>query len=149
MIFTIRKCEISDAEVICELNRSEMGYEYPLNKTRDKLSYLLKNKSNKILVATIENHVVGYIHASDYDSIYLPPLKNIMGIAVMSDYKKKGIGKALLFAVETWAKKTGACGIRLVSGAERTSAHEFYRCCGYDCGKQQLNFKKTFREQKE
>ncbi|MCD7906497.1 MAG: GNAT family N-acetyltransferase [Clostridium sp.] len=144
MIFKIRECNIGDADAIYELNHSEMGYEYPLDKTKDKLSYLLNSKSNKVFVATTENRVVGYVHANDYDSIYLPPFKNIMGIAVMSDCKKKGIGKALLFAVEAWAKETGACGIRLVSGAERTSAHQFYRCCGYDGGKQQINFKKIF-----
>lgn len=146
MDFEIRECKITDADAIYALNRSEMGYEYPLDKTKDKLRYLLNRKSNKIFVATAENRVVGYIHASDYDSIYLPPLKNIMGIAVMSDCKKKGIGKALLLAVETWARDTGASGVRLVSGAERTGAHEFYRCCGYDGGKQQINFKKKFRE---
>lgn len=40
-----------------------------------------------------------------------------------------------------WAKETGASGIRLVSGMERSSAHEFYGHCGYNYGKQQLNFK--------
>ena len=44
--------------------------------------------------------------------------------------------------VELWAKDTGAAGIRLVSGAERTDAHEFYRHCGFSGDKRQLNFKK-------
>lgn len=121
-----------------------MGYEYPVDKTKNKLERLLKSDKDKIFVATVQSIVVGYIHASDYDTIYAPHMKNIMGIAVSNAYKKQGIGKAMLKEVEKWAKETGASGIRLVSGSSRTGAHEFYRRCGYDGGKQQLNFKKYF-----
>ena len=142
MDFQIRQCEIGDAEAVCELNAKEMGYDYTKDKTEEKLKQLLKSNKDKIFVAVVENIVVGYVHANDYDVIYAPHMKNIMGIAVSSDYKKKGIGRALLSAVEDWAKKDGADGVRLVSGAARTGAHEFYRNCGYGGDKQQVNFKK-------
>ncbi|MDO4298340.1 MAG: hypothetical protein Q4C59_07695 [Lachnospiraceae bacterium] len=69
----IRECRMEDAEFICELNRNEMGYDFPLEQTKQQLS-----------------------------------------------------------------------GVRLVSGASRTGAHEFYRCCGYGGEKEQVNFKKFF-----
>ena len=89
--------------------------------------------------------MIGYVHANDYDVIYAPPMKNIMGIAVSNRFRKEGVGRALLAAVEAWARETGAWGIRLVSGAERTGAHEFYRHCGYSGEKRQVNFKKYFK----
>ena len=66
-------------------------------------------------------------------------IKNIMGIAVADSYRKRGVGKALLEGIETWARESGA---RLVSGAAQTQAHEFYNRCGYGGGRQQVNFKK-------
>lgn len=144
MALQIRQCEITDTNVIHELNVKEMGYDYPKDKTEEKLKQLLKSDKDKIFVALIDNIVVGYVHANDYDVIYAPHMKNIMGIAVSSDFKRKGIGRALLSAVEEWAHKTGAEGVRLVSGATRTGAHEFYRRCGYGGDKQQINFKKMF-----
>ena len=148
MNFQIRQCEITDAKAICDLNISEMGYDYQEDKTKEKLKELLKSNKDKIFVALIDNIVVGYVHANDYDVIYAPHMKNIMGIAVLSNVKKEGIGRALLMAIEDWAKESGACGIRLVSGATRTGAHEFYSHCGYDGGKQQINFKKIFSSAK-
>lgn len=68
-----------------------------------------------------------------------------MGIAVSKQYKRQGVGKALLEAVEEWAKKTGASGVRLVSGETRSGAHAFYRYCGYEGEKRQINFKKTVK----
>lgn len=142
MNYTIREAYLSDAEAIWMLNCTEMGYPFPLESTIDKLAKLLYRNSDKIYVATIEGTVVGYVHANDYDVIYAPHMKNIMGIAVAHEHKHQGIGKTLLQQVELWAADTGATGVRLVSGAARTDAHEFYRHCGYTGDKKQLNLKK-------
>lgn len=138
----IRECRPCDAGEIYELNKREMGYDFPAEATVRKLGQLLESGHDKIFVAEIGGKVVGYVHANDYDLIYAPHMKNIMGIAVSSEYKRCGIGKALLSEVEAWARETGACAVRLVSGETRTGAHEFYRRCGYSCGKRQLNFSK-------
>ncbi len=142
--FIIRRCEVSDSNAICELNRAELGYDYPENATKEKLEMLLKSRKDKIFVACVDDVVVGYIHANDYDVIYAPHMKNVMGIAVASSCKRQGIGKALLSCVEDWAKNTGADGVRLNSGSKRTAAHDFYRNCGYDEDKQQIRFLKMF-----
>jgi len=140
----IRRCELGDAPAIYELNRREMGYEYPLEQTARKLERLLADDAHRIYVAEWDGTVVGYIHAQDYDVLYAPHYKNVLGIAVFAEHRHQGIGRMLLSAVENWGKETGAAGIRLVSGAGRTGAHAFYRHCGYDGGKQQINFKKIF-----
>lgn len=144
MDLQIRQCEISDVKAIYELNVREMGYDYPEDKTEEKIERLLKSDKDKIFVALIDNIVVGYVHANDHDLVYAPHMKNIMGIAVSSNFRKIGIGRALLSAIESWAQKDGASGVRLTSGSTRIGAHEFYRHCGYSGDKQQIYFKKTF-----
>ena len=144
MSFEIRECVLADAESIFELNRSEMGYDYSLEETKQNIKELLLSAHDKIYVAVVDGIVVGYVHANDYKLIYAPAMKNIMGIAVSSKYKRMGIGKELLAEVEAWAKADGAKGVRLVSGATRKEAHMFYERRGYNGGKQQVNFKKMF-----
>ena len=140
----IRICALEDASAIYELNKQEMWYDYPIEKTTEKLKQLLKSEADRIFVAVVDGNVVGYVHARDYDVIYAPQYKDILAIAVFAANKMQGIGRALLTAVENWAKESGAAGIRLVSGSVRTGAHEFYRHCGYNGDKQQINFKKVF-----
>lgn len=144
MNIQIRRCEITDTKAIHELNARELGYNYSEDKTRDNLAKLLESSRDRIYVAQINGNVVGYVHANDYDLIYASHMKNIMGIAVSNSFQKMGIGKALLTAVEHWAKNSGACGVRLVSGAARTDAHRFYHQCGYTGDKKQINLKKLF-----
>lgn len=137
-----RLCCIEDAAAIQKLNSEELGYSYPGDEMERKLEDLLADNKNRIYVAMIGGNIVGYVHACDYDVLYAPHMKNIMGIAVSSGCRRMGIGRALLRSVEEWAKNTGAVGIRLVSGSDRVGAHVFYHSCGYDSGKTQLNFKK-------
>lgn len=140
----IREFQMADSKAIYDLNRDEMGYEYPLEATKAKLLQLGNSQRDKIYVAVVGEDVVGYVHANDYDVIYAPHMKNIMGIAVSRHWKRQGIGRALLASVEEWAQKNGAKGVRLVSGSSRTGAHAFYRSCGYSGDKMQLNLKKMF-----
>lgn len=144
MNILVRNAELSDAPAIWKLNCEEMGYDFPLDSTREKMAALLSSETDRIFVAINENTVVGYIHANSYDLLYAPHLKNIMGIAVCSRHKRTGVGTALLNHVEAWAKQDGAAGVRLVSGASRTEAHAFYHKCGYSGDKEQLNLKKMF-----
>ena len=144
MDYEIRECLLMDADQIYELNCSEMGYDYPKEETRQRIKDILASEHDKIYVAELDGSVVGYVHANDYNLIYAPAMKNIMGIAVSNKHKRIGIGKALLTAAEAWAKADGAKGVRLVSGASRKEAHKFYERCGYTGGKHQLNFKKYF-----
>ena len=142
MNIEIREATIYDAAAITQLNKAEMGYDFPVADTSTQLQVVLSSVHDKVFVAVIADTVVGYIHANDYNLLYHLPMKNITGIAVSKTYRRMGIGTALIAAVENWAKETGATGIRLVSGAERKNAHEFYRHYGFDTGKEQLNFKK-------
>lgn len=139
---TIRECALTDCESIYLLNKNDLGYDFPLDKTTERLQMILKSEKDKIFVAEYGGKVIGYIHACDYDVIYSQSMKNILGLAVDSHYRKLGAGKALLTAAENWAKETGSAGVRLCSGAQRKGAHEFYKKCGYICSKEQLNFKK-------
>ncbi len=144
MDMMIREAVRSDAQSIWRLNCDGMGYSYPLDSTKENLESLLQSTADKIFVAVMDNQVVGYVHANDYQLLYAPHMKNIMGIAVNRDYQHRGIGSALLRQVEQWARQTGAAGVRLVSGATRTGAHAFYHQCGYSGDKAQLNLKKMF-----
>lgn len=144
MEIRIREVQLDDYIAIYQLNCEEMGYDYSMENTREKLNKLISSNQDKIYVAVCGESIVGYVHANDYDTIYMPHMKNIMGIAVDASHKRQGIGRRLLEKVEEWAKETGAEGVRLVSGSTRVEAHTFYRSCGYSSDKMQLNLKKMF-----
>lgn len=137
---TIREFTLDDAEAINLLNKNGLGYDYPVEKTKQKLAIIKSLSTNKIFVATIDSQVVGYVHASEYECSYSDSLKNILALVVNENYRKQGVGKKLMLAVENWAVNTNSIGVRLVSGFNREIAHKFYQQCGYTLRKEQKNF---------
>ena len=140
----IRAAMERDALGIFQLNQA-FGYEYPLEETAEKLRAAVSDPGQCVLVAEeTDGELSGYIHLEDYDTLYFPHMKNILGLIVLPEYRKQGIASALLAAADTWAKDTGAAGIRLDSGAERAPAHACYRKAGYTERKLHKNFRKLF-----
>ncbi|MCL2558995.1 MAG: GNAT family N-acetyltransferase [Turicibacter sp.] len=139
----IREARNEDAISIQKINLA-LGYDYDIASTTSQLLGILESETAKIFVAIVEDHAVGYIHGSDYHTTYTPPLKDVIGLAVLDEYQGCGIGRKLLERLEQWAKDDGSEGVRLVSGFNRLNAHKFYISCGYKNRKDQKNFWKIF-----
>lgn len=122
----------------------ELGYLYEEEKVRKKIKYIIENKKDIILVAYINNNIIGYIHGSEYELLYSDSLINILGFVVKESYRKNGVGTALIDKLEEIAIEKKYSGIRLVSGIDREDAHRFYERNGYIYRKEQKNFIKLF-----
>lgn len=142
--FRIRDCSMEDAEAIWQINQDAFGYAFDAEKTKERLAFILSCPFYRVFAAESDRRAIGYIHCSSYDCTYDEPLKNILALGILTPYRGKGIGRALIAAAENWAKSDGAAGIRLVSGFNRTGAHRFYEACGYDHRKDQKNYMKRF-----
>lgn len=122
----------------------ELGYLYEEEKVRKKIKYIIENKKDIILVAYINNNIIGYIYGSEYELLYSDSLINILGFVVKESYRKNGVGTALIDKLEEIAIEKKYSGIRLVSGIDREDTHRFYERNGYIYRKEQKNFIKLF-----
>jgi len=138
---TIREADLSDAFSICQISCEDLGYQCSNEFVLNRLNNLDK-KREIVFVAEIKDHVVGYIHAEKYNTLYFETMVNILGLAVLADYRRNGVGKALLTHTENWAKELGINFMRLNSGINRKGAHDFYRAMKYDNEKEQIRFMK-------
>lgn len=138
----IRTAELRDAFFISRISCSGLGYECSEEFVAKRLNKL--NAARETVFVALEDGVpAGFIHAEIYELLYYEPMVNILGIAVSSEYRRRGIGMALMKKAEEWAKKSGINIIRLNSGAVRKEAHEFYRSIGFDTEKEQICFTKA------
>lgn len=138
----VRVAKLEDLKAICDLNRDDLGYDSTYNETIIRYESLKDDINQVLFVAVDINRVIGYVHAVVYHSLYMPLAVDVRGIAVLGKETKKGVGRALLEAVESWALQQDIKLIRLVSGETRLGAHAFYQRCGYIYNKAQYNFSK-------
>lgn len=136
---TIREATIEDAFAICNISCADLGYDCSCEFVSTRMSNLDKGRE-KVFVAEVNGIVAGYIHAEKYQTLYFEPMINILGLAVSSEFRRRGIGRMLLKRAERWANEVGIHKIRLNSGASRKEAHSFYRAMGYSNEKGQIRF---------
>ena len=135
----IREATIEDAFAICNISCADLGYDSSREFVSTRISNLDKGRE-KVFVAEVNGIVAGYIHAEKYQTLYAEPMINILGLAVSSKFRRRGIGRLLLKYAERWANEVGIHRIRLNSGASRKEAHLFYRAMGYNNEKGQIRF---------
>jgi GNAT superfamily N-acetyltransferase len=94
-------------------------------------------------VASVSNTVSGWIQASTCDTLESGWRVEIIGLVVSATCRRTGIGRALVAAVEEWAKGTAATTIIVRSNVQRSDSHSFYPAIGYEKSKTQHLYKKT------
>ena len=142
MDIKIRKVEIGDAEAVRDISAEGLGYCCDLALVQKKIAGVNEARE-AVFVAETDGDVIGYIHVERYDVLYFETMANVLGLSVLEAYHKMGVGKALLFAAEDWARQNNIKMMRLNSGMNRTDAHGFYEHFGYVSEKDQKRFVKT------
>lgn len=138
----LRSLTLDDMPAIRTINDRSLGYPVMLELTQKQFETI--SQSSKHLIIGFEDHsshhIVGYIHAEVYESLYAKAGLNVLALAVLPEYQGQGIGKSLLLALENRATEEGFAFIRLNSGSHRTDAHAFYRKMNYNGDKTQVRF---------
>jgi GNAT superfamily N-acetyltransferase len=88
--------------------------------------------THRTFIAEVNGHMAGFAGCSAL-AIYESdtPVCWIMALSVASHFRRHGVGRALIAAVEGWCGETGLGEIRVHSGNGRQDAHAFYEACGF------------------
>jgi ribosomal protein S18 acetylase RimI-like enzyme len=114
--------------------RDLLGFRKPLDDTvrQNLVSGLAQFPTALVLLARTEGRFVGMaICFMGFSTFSARPLINIHDFMVLQDYQKRGIGKALLLAVERIARERGCCKITLEVQMKNTAARRIYQSFGF------------------
>lgn len=141
----IRTVQVKDAPQIRDLCHQVLGYNSTLEKVATQIDKFNQPDSGHFCFVYEEDqtgHILGYVEAEAYESIYSDPGLNVLGLAVFPSAQGRGIGRQLMEQVEELAKSRHYTFIRLNSASHRKEAHVFYEHIGYEGNKTQKRFLK-------
>ena len=124
----IRTVKVKDAGQIRDLCHQSLGYDSTLEKVAAQIDKLNSPDSGHFCFVYEEDqtgHILGYVEAEVYESLYSDAGLNILGLAVFPSAQGRGIGRRLMERVEELAKSKHYAFIRLNSASHRKEAHLF------------------------
>jgi GNAT superfamily N-acetyltransferase len=140
----IRPCIDTDMADIAFISE-ELGYPSTSEQVARRFNALKDRPSeHAIFVAQkTDGGIVGWVHVYGVRLLESDGYAEIGGLVVLSQYRKNGIGRALMIEAEKWAKEFSYSNVRLRSGMQRRDeAHLFYEKIGYLPSKQSMMFRK-------
>ena len=139
---SIRPARLSDAAEIAELS-GQLGYPASTTEISNRLSRILVDSDYFAAVAEgPDGSILGWIGAEFSLLLEIGEEIEIVGLVIRQGMRRLGIGKALLAAVEDWARARGQSSIRVRSNTTRRESHPFYERMGYERIKTQHCYRK-------
>ena len=141
----IRSATPDDLDALFDLNKqiNELHHLYapqafvaPSEEDRTFLINMLADEERLFLVAEEGQQVLGFITATITQNetisfLIKDPICRIGTIVVDKNQKSKGVGRALMTAVEQWARESGATQVRLEVMEFNHNAQQFYDKLGF------------------
>jgi ribosomal protein S18 acetylase RimI-like enzyme len=131
----IEKVDALTDEIVEAVHRliPEIGMHKPL-PTHDELAALIRSAASTLLVARYPD-AQGLIAGMLTITIYQVPTgirSTVEDVAVDSNFRRKGIAKALMETALIIAKGAGANGVALTSNPKREAANRLYQAMGFE-----------------
>lgn len=130
MDINIRNAAANDANDILLLVKEYKGENAAtLLSITESLS---NNNKEIVLIAYFEGIPAGFICAENVRNVcYQSNHGHIGELFVAEKYRKRGVGRSLMLAIEDLLKKEGIGVITLGTNIKNTTAQQFYEHCGY------------------
>jgi ribosomal protein S18 acetylase RimI-like enzyme len=130
---SVRRAVRADAAQTAEC-LSELGYGTSADLVAECLQEWTDSPNNIVLIAVDSSsgqiigaasvHVIPLLHTRG-------SLARLTSLAVRSTAFRRGVGRKLVAAAETFARHAGCRRLEVTSSDQRTDAHKFYRSLGY------------------
>jgi diamine N-acetyltransferase len=107
-----------------------------MKRSRDFIQRILDDKNSKIIVASYEKKIIGFVYGTMMSSPESPiyvhrRYAKIHDLVVNHKYRGQGIGTLLMAQAHSWAKEQGASQVELMVWEFNWHAREIYERLGY------------------
>jgi len=122
----LRTFQPGDLQRLYEIDQS--CFAAGISYSKSELEGFIRHRKAMTWVAEEGKEIVGFLIASRHPSM---PLGHIITIDVVEAWRRKGVGTALMDAVEDWARQRRFVSLSLETAEDNLPAQAFYERHGY------------------
>ncbi|HMK07451.1 MAG TPA: GNAT family N-acetyltransferase [Anaerolineales bacterium] len=117
---------------------AEAGVRVEMDELRSRLESL--PKEDRLLIGLDGERLAGFAHLRVSRDLTAGDTAEVVAIVVARAYRRKGVGRHLIAAAETWALESGRARLLLHTDVIRTEANAFFTALGYEKAATTLEF---------
>jgi len=87
--------------------------------------------ADRLILAVDGEQLIGYAHLRIGNDLAHEETAELMSIIVKPSHRRRGIGRRLVAAAETWAAQSSRARLLMRTEVVRTAAHAFFVALGY------------------
>ena len=146
-IVRVRLANPADADALAVMNQEFNEISMTPAKIESQLRKGLR--SEMVLVAEVENQVVGFACVQMMSSVCYPhPWAELIELYIQPQFRRQGLGRALVQESERMARERGATGMHLLTGVANTAGQALYSALGYT-KQPDLSFQKWLKHERD
>lgn len=116
----------------------EAGVRVEMEELRGRLASL--PKEDRLLIGLDGEHLAGFAHLRVSRDLTVGDTAEVVAILVAKVYRRRGVGRHLIAAAETWALESGRARLLLHTDVIRTEGNAFFTALGYEKAATTLEF---------
>ncbi|MCL2072043.1 MAG: GNAT family N-acetyltransferase [Oscillospiraceae bacterium] len=141
----MRLATLNDVKILSKMYEDFFAFHADLqptyyNAAEEKGKYpefIINSENDDAIIAEVDGNIAGFCHVledktSPYDCIVQYKFAICMDLYVFPDYRKKGVGSALINAAKEWAKNRNLSFVELKVLVENKSAIRLYEREGFN-----------------
>ena len=126
----IRRATPHDASMMAEL-LTQLGYATASDELPRRLATIDGEGGVVFVTRDTDERITGLASGARLATLHADGhVAYITALVIASDARGRGVGRALVAAVEEWARAQGCTRLSVTSAEHRADAHEFYPRCG-------------------
>lgn len=129
--FTVRAAKHSDINAVCKISQKVLGSALRLDELEKLYVNIIEDIEQIIMVAFHSGHVAGFIHAKRASDLTFGTYTEIVEIAMLPYYQRRGGSKSMIFAVEQWSDQMVTTNIKCILKSESETVKALLLNCGY------------------
>ena len=142
-----RQAKVSDATRVAKLS-TELGYPVSPKRMAVLIKEVGRRPNQRLFVAVLSGNVVGWLEIFRPLSVLNAGKTEVGALVVDTEYRRCGVGTALMKKAHQWADENGSAFTYLRSNIARKDAHEFYKRSGYSIFKTQYVLRRISAKRK-
>jgi len=106
----------------------------PAPDPREVIARVVADPARSLLVAELDGRLAGTVDVLVAPNLthHAQPYALVENVVVAESARRRGVGRALMLRAIELAREAGCYKVNLISGNERTGAHDFHRSLGFE-----------------